>query len=253
MSAAPAVLIQITDCHLMAEPHARLRGVDTEAAVAAVVAEAARARPDAVLVSGDLTQDGSAAAYRRLSALLATIGAPIHCLPGNHDLPAVMTRALPREGVALGRSFTVGGWDVIMLDTTVAGEDDGALSADELAALDRTLAVSPETPAMVALHHHPVAVGGAWGDSLGLAAAEPLFAVLDRHSRARALTWGHIHQAFDGARGDLGLYGTPASSFQFTRDADGDLAVADAPPGFRRFLLHGDGRVETAVAWLGRD
>ena len=56
----PALLIQLTDMHLMDEPHAEMLGVDTEASLKAVLRQAVREMPDAQLVmaTGDVAQDG---------------------------------------------------------------------------------------------------------------------------------------------------------------------------------------------------
>ena len=46
--------------------------------------------PDAVLVSGDLAEHGTAAEYERVRELLAPLPMPVHVLPGNHDDRDVM-------------------------------------------------------------------------------------------------------------------------------------------------------------------
>ena len=245
-------LVQITDCHLLAEPDGRLRDVDTQATLAAVV-ERVRAEtpaPDLVLATGDLSQDGTPESYRRFKALAGRLGAPVHCLPGNHDDPATLTDVLPGDGLHVGRQLIAGGWRLVFLDSTIAGEDDGALAASELAALDAALGDDPARHALVCLHHHPVAVGGAWGDFVSLANPDALFAVIDRHPRVRGLLWGHVHQPFDDRRGAVRLMATPSTCFQFAPTPDGELGTADDPPGYRRIRLHADGGIETEVCWL---
>ncbi len=246
-------LINVSDCHLIATPGERLRGVDTDAMLAAVVDRIVTAEPppDAVLMTGDLSQDGSAAAYQRARDHFARIGAPeVHCIPGNHDAPAVMAETLAGGPIRLGRVLARDGWQVVFLDSTVPGEDDGFLRDEELAALDAALAARPDAFALVCLHHHPVAVGGAWEDFVSLANAEALFAVLDRHPRVRGLLWGHIHQAYDGFRGDVRLMGTPATCFQFASDGAGGLRVTAGRPGYRRLRLEASGEIATEVVWL---
>ena len=99
-------------------------GVNTDASLRAVLGqiEADHKRPDLVLATGDLSQDGEVAAYQRLAGMLqaspALAGARIRCLPGNHDAPDTLRRALP----AWSEPVTdVGAWRVICLDTTVPG------------------------------------------------------------------------------------------------------------------------------------
>ena len=118
-------LVQITDCHLVADPVALLRGVDTGATLAAVI-ERVRAEappPDLVLATGDLSQDGSVESYRRLKVLFARLDAPVHCLPGNHDDPATLSAVLPGDGVHVGRGIVRGNWQIVFLDSTVVERD----------------------------------------------------------------------------------------------------------------------------------
>ncbi len=183
-------LIQLTDCHLFDDPAARLGGVDTHRTLAAVIDALARAdpAPDVVLATGDLTQLGEAGAYDRVRCQLRRLAMPVYCLPGNHDHRETFTAALPGDGVHISRSLCRDGWQVVFLDSTIPGEDDGRLSADELAALDHALGAHPDDHALVCLHHHPVAVGGAWRDVVSLENPNGLFAVIDRHAQVRGFS-----------------------------------------------------------------
>src|SRR6478752_1132499 len=77
------LLAQLSDLHLCEE----WEGVEPALGVERVV-EAVRSLPDpvdAVLVSGDLTDDASEESYRLAREMLGRFEAPIHVLPGNHD------------------------------------------------------------------------------------------------------------------------------------------------------------------------
>ena len=206
--------------------------------------------PDAFLVTGDLSQDGSSASYCRARDHFARLGAVAHCIPGNHDVPAAMAEIMAGDRVRLDRALARDGWRVIFLDSIVPGEDDGFLRDDELAALDAALAAHPGDHALICLHHHPVAVGGAWEDFVSLENAAALFSVLDRHAGVRGLLWGHIHQAFDGRRGAVRLMGTPATCFQFMPDGAGGRRVTAGRPSYRRLELRAGGEIRTKVVWL---
>ncbi len=252
MAANTVHLVQITDCHVVGDPAGRLRGVDTHATLAAVV-EGVRAEappPTAVLATGDLSEDGGAESYRRLKALFSRLGAPVHCLPGNHDHGPTLGSVLPGDGVHVGRGPVLGGWRIAMLDSTVAGEVDGRLGVDELAELDRALGERGDGHALICLHHNPVVVGGAWRDWVSLANPDDLFAVIDRHAHVRGVLWGHIHQPFEDVRNGVRLIGSPSTCFQFAPGVGGTLAVAGDPPAYRRIALHADGTIETEVRWL---
>jgi len=72
------------------------------------------------------------------------------------------------------------------------------------------------------------------------------FEIVDRHPNVRAVVWGHVHQEFSGERNGMKLIGTPSTCLQF-RPASPVFSLDAAPPGFRWFRLHDDGRVETGV------
>lgn len=80
-------VVQISDLHLFAKPHHRLLGVDTEASFLQVqkAIAALDPLPDLLLLTGDLSQDGSAASYARLRAHLQTLPIDTYWLAGNHD------------------------------------------------------------------------------------------------------------------------------------------------------------------------
>jgi 3',5'-cyclic AMP phosphodiesterase CpdA len=71
-------LAHISDVHF---------GCENAIAVAATHAWLEQERPDAVLVTGDITQSGRRREFAAAQAWLATIGAPLLCTPGNHDTP----------------------------------------------------------------------------------------------------------------------------------------------------------------------
>ncbi len=155
-TAAPLRIVQITDLHLKTTPGSRLWGVDVDAGLNAVLAriQERHPQPDGLLVTGDLVGD-EPDAYSRVRELLEPLGVPAYCLPGNHDFPARMAQTLRRGWVRWQRSLIAGGWQIILLDSSVPGTPDGHLAYGELAFLDTALRMHPELPALVCLHHNP--------------------------------------------------------------------------------------------------
>src|SRR5512132_2414444 len=83
MGAVPTLLAQLSDPHVRVGPGDRGAAHALAAAVEAVLA--LRTPADAVLVSGDVAEHGTAAEYERARELLALLPMPVHVLPGNHD------------------------------------------------------------------------------------------------------------------------------------------------------------------------
>ena len=242
-------ILQITDPHLYGSAHGRLRGVETDSSLNAVLADAFARVPDysAVLVTGDLVQDDSAG-YLRFRSMFGNLKKPVLCIPGNHDEPEAMRRELAGAPFQICGTHAAEGWQFIMLDSFDPGHVGGRLAANELARLDEALRTSPQH-AMVCLHHHPIPMGSRWLDTVGLAEPEGFWHIIDSHAHVRAVVWGHVHQAYDGLRGEVGLFATPSTGAQFLPMSE-RYAVDSRPPAYRHFELAKDGRIETAVHWI---
>lgn len=246
---APAMLVQLTDSHLFGEPETSMLGVNTDASLRAVLRqiEADGKHPDLLLATGDMSQDGEAAAYRRLARVLseapALAQACIRCLPGNHDLPAVMRQELPQWSVPV---TDVGAWRVVTLDTTVPGSNAGHLPASQLDLLEAALAEAPGRHTLVAMHHNPMQIDSHWHDSMMIDNPQALFKLLARWPQVRVLLWGHMHHEFDRRRHNLRLLATPSTCFQFSI-RDGKHVVDNMAPGYRWIKLYQDGSMATGV------
>jgi len=244
----PIRILHLTDSHLFGERTGTLLGVDTQSTFESVVALAALEKnaPDLVLATGDLSQDGSPASYARLQAMLGELGAPVYWLPGNHDKTEVMAAALNGGKVRPDRQVNAGDWNIVLLDSVVPGEVHGFLEAGELEHLSACLEAASASHALVALHHHPVAHGSAWIDGIGLRNAQEFFAVIDRHPQVRAIIWGHVHQDFAQQRGNVQMWGTPSTCFQF-KPRSQKFAIDRRSPGCRWLTLGPDGQITTRV------
>jgi 3',5'-cyclic-AMP phosphodiesterase len=243
-------VLQFTDPHLYGNSEGKLRGVQTDLTLQAVLAEAFEAVPDyeVVLVTGDLVQDDPSG-YLRFRKTFASCAKPVLCIAGNHDEPVAMRRELQGAPFQIGGSYEAQGWQFVMLDTYHAGHVGGLLSPAELQMLDAALGRS-RAHAMICLHHHPIDMGSRWLDGIGLANAAEFWEVLDAHSNVRAVVWGHVHQEYESRRGAVKLFATPSTGAQFAPGTD-KFALDSRPPGYRRFKLQPDGRIESAVGWVG--
>jgi 3',5'-cyclic AMP phosphodiesterase CpdA len=193
----PFLVAHLSDPHIGADwadadPVAGLR-----AAVESVLAMPQR--PDAVLVSGDLADHATDAEYEQARELLAPLRAPIHVLPGNHDDRRALHRhfGVPgADGEPVQYSADLGPLRLVVLDTTIPGEDPGALDAERLGWLEAELAKAPDVPTLLAMHHPPLVTGIPVWDELGMPPADlrVLAEVVERHPQVRRLVAGHVHR-----------------------------------------------------------
>ncbi|MEK6297636.1 MAG: metallophosphoesterase, partial [Paraburkholderia tropica] len=88
------LLAQISDLHIKRPGALAYRRVDTAASLARTVSRlnALAPRPDAVLITGDLTDFGHDEEYQHLKRLLAPLEIPYYLLIGNHDERGALRR-----------------------------------------------------------------------------------------------------------------------------------------------------------------
>ena len=204
MGDSGTLLVQLTDLHIVEEGALLLDRVDTAAFAAAAAAAVNNLSPaaDAVLLSGDLVNEGRPAQYEHLKRLLAPIEAPIYLMPGNHDERGALRSAFPDHaelgsGPTCDYTVDIGPLRLVALDTLVDGEPGGSLTSGQLAWLDARLAEQPDRPTIVAVHHPPFATGITWMDEMSMApvAADALADVISRHPHVERVTAGHLHRS----------------------------------------------------------
>jgi len=245
-------VLHLTDPHLFADPDGTLRGTATYASLQAVLAHygAGSWRADIVVVTGDLIQDDSAAAYGNFRKLLGTLALPVYCLPGNHDIRALMCAALATPPFFYCDVLEHGNWLIACIDSCVSGRAGGSVSDAEFARLDAAIAASSARDIMVCLHHPPVPMGSKWLDSVGLDNGDQFLARLARSGKVRLVIAGHVHQDYDREHAGMRIIATPSSCSQFVAGSD-EFAIDDRPPAYRRIELHPDGVHRNELIWVG--
>lgn len=248
----PAQLLQLTDTHLYADPAGEAYGVNTERSLERVldaVFAGSGLRPDAIVVTGDVSDDMSDGSYRRLRAALSNQRIPVHCVPGNHDDPRLMAELLASDGFTYCGRVEFHGWGIVTVDTHLPGEVRGWISSAGLARLDEDLASFEGRPVVVAMHHPPVLVGSAWLDRSRLGNGGEFFEVIGRHPQVKAVLAGHVHQACEELHGTVRVMTAPSTCAQFA-PGSAKFAIDPRPPGYRWLTLHADGAIETQANWI---
>ncbi len=259
----PTRLLQVTDCHLVSEAGREVYGVDPYVALQCVLSAAltARASPDCIVATGDLSEDGSEGSYRRLRALFLEVGLPVYVIPGNHDSTEVMRESLPGGPIEWVRRIDLPEWRLVLLDSTVAGEPYGYLASGELEYLAATLDEDPARPVVACLHHSPTRPCPS--STCHLRNDDALVEVLDAYPNARVVLSGHSHLELERRARHATLLTTPASCAQCRHAQRGEPvdhedfhashAFDPSRQGYRLVTLHDDGRFEADVRWLDKD
>ncbi len=248
----PTLLVQISDLHIGGNED----GKDPIPRLEAVI-ESVRSlpnAPDAVLVSGDLTDDGAEEGYRIAREKLARLETPLHVLPGNHDDRAPLRAAFDLPGAGdepINYSTSVGELRLVALDSNVPGQDPGSYDADRMAWLDGELGREPEQPTILAVHHTPLATGIAEWDAINLEASdrEALGAVVARHPQLRAIVGGHLHRVAASSLAGCPVLSAPSAYLQVRPDFHRDEVTWIDSQGFAIHALR-DGELSSQVEIL---
>ncbi|MFI6037718.1 metallophosphoesterase [Streptomyces sp. NPDC051315] len=220
-------IIHLSDTHLRRSDAPHPHGVDATDSLRRMLAELRPVRDvDAVVVTGDLADDGAVEAYRAVRELVGdfarAVDAPVFYTTGNHDersafaevlgsghLAADGTDRAEAVGDGCAAVSTVGGRRFVTLDSLVPGKVYGRLGAAQLEWLREVLSVPAEHGTVLAFHHPPI--------HLGLSATQPVFGLRDpeelaaviRGSDVRVLLTGHFHLQLCGFLASVPVWVTP--------------------------------------------
>lgn len=255
--------LQLSDLHL-APPGTLLAGVDPMRQMRSVLARIERlgVSPAFIVVSGDLSDDGSAESYEVINEVLKELGGgvtPILLALGNHDDRATFRRVVLGEErtddqAPYHHSQLIDGLRVIVLDSSIPGDISGALGAAQLAWLEDELRMPAPRGNLIVLHHPCRLAGPAhpYPEFIVRDAAD-LEAMVARHQDGVVgVLAGHSHQANSAPFGGT-LHATapavlcqldyfageryrpvPGGGFNFCQIDDGGLIVHPV-------LIEGDG------------
>jgi len=238
------LLAQISDLHIKRPGALAYRRVDTAAYFSRCIAalNALEPRPDAVIVTGDLVDQGDVEQYEHLKTLLAPLQIACYLLVGNHDdRAALRTVFSERRELFEGGEFVqyvvdVGALRVLALDSIVPGASGGTLCAARLAWLERQLDAARDKAVIVALHHPPFVSGIGHMDRVRLdpVAARAFEALIARHPNVERVICGHVHRPMFARFAGTIASAVPAPAHQVALDLrdDAPSAFMMEPPAF---------------------
>jgi Icc protein len=225
-----ATVLQISDTHLRAEPHTPADR-DPDASLVATIDAVRGVRADLLLLTGDLSDDGSLPALERLRAVVGELSSPVLALAGNHD---DLDNVHSVFGVA--DAIEVGEWRVLGVESVIAGQHHGSVDVENLT---RRLDRLDDRPTLLAIHHPPRSPST--NPMFQLIGANEMLTVLRDRPQVRAVVSGHLHEAFDRHEGNLQLCGCPSSYSAIEHSGDEYQFVDDGIVGAQVLTLGDDG------------
>jgi 3',5'-cyclic-AMP phosphodiesterase len=254
------LIAQLSDSHIRPPGELFADVVDTQAMLKAAIDAvlAFTPRPDVVLVTGDLTNDGEPEAYAAMRPELARLPMPVFAIPGNHDDREAMLALSGVVELGATSSFRhyaidLGELRLVALDSLVPGAAHGEICADRLAWLEAELEASGNRPIMIMVHHPPGVTGIDFMDKIGLQASIELETLLRRHSqRIQRIVCGHIHRPIFYRWQGIPVSVAPGVAHQVILALDGrDAAFTMEPPGFHLHRWTDGGELVTHHVYIG--
>jgi 3',5'-cyclic-AMP phosphodiesterase len=242
-------VIQISDCHLYSDLNKQgYAGINPYLSLRKVLADVAKQQADFLIVSGDLSADGSVASYQHFHALWqqSGIACPFVVLPGNHDSLEVMATQFSAHNLWSSYPFlqplTLGRWQIQFINTKTSSSK-GYVPPAQIEAFSQALSVS-DSPQLLVVHHHPLPCN-AWMDAHGWENAAQLLAVIETAPQLKGLIYGHIHSAKHEKLGTCDLLACPSTCWQWAMQAE--FAHSTDLPGYRIITLENSGELNSHV------
>ena len=255
---APAkhVIAHISDTHFLGGGKRLYGALDTDATLAQALEQLERsgARPEAVVITGDLADLGEPDAYERLRDLvepaIERMGSQLIWVMGNHDERQPFSSVLMRAEPSLepqDRVFDVNGLRIIALDSTVPGYHHGELTDAQLEWLRAELATPAPDGTILALHHPPLP------SSVEIMAIielydQPKLADVIRGTDVRGIVAGHYHYSSFGTFAGVPVSVAAATCYTIDVSADpGNLRGVDGAQAVNLVHLFDDTVVHSVV------
>jgi Icc protein len=218
-------LLHLSDTHFVGGNRLLYGEVDVRARLGQLLDESFRsgARPEAVIITGDLADAGEAEAYRDVRDALREFerrGARLIWLMGNHDDPRHFRYEIfdDHEGRApLYGSHFVGGLRIIALDTSVRGFHHGEVGTAQLEWLSSELKRKASEGTILAMHHPPIRLVQPLARTTELRDMDALADVV-RGSDVRLILAGHLHTSSHGLF--AGIPVSVASATSYSQDTN---------------------------------
>lgn len=240
------LIAQLTDLHVRPSgtPAYRVVEVNTLLARALATLRALDPQPDALVLSGDLTDCGLPEEYRLLRRMLEPLAMPVYLIPGNHDRRGPLREAfagwptLGDDPEFIDFVADHGPLRLIGADTVVPGHGHGALCARRLDRLRAALAGAADRPTLLALHHPPFACGIEHMDAIRLLdGAEALREIVAANPQVERVLCGHHHRPIQARWAGTVAQVAPSVAHQveYRLDPGADGQFVMEPPAF---LMH---------------
>ena len=217
-------------------------GAEDRAALDWFAAQVHVQRPDAIIITGDITMRARHSEFAAAAAWLSALDRPLSVEIGNHDMPyfnpierfANPYRRYHAMADMVERAIDLPGLAIVPLRTTAPAQwrfnwSKGVVKAKQLAATLAAIAKLPVSHMTLVAAHHPLVETGTRGTALTRGGTRALDALTK--AGVTAVLSGHVHDAFDlmhhGTHGNIRMIGagTLSERLRTTRPSYNELVI----------------------------
>ena len=241
-------IIQVTDLHLYADRNTIAHKINTfdSAQLVFQTIESNEKNYDMVILSGDLSDDGSTKSYENLKYLLSSFKCPVYLMPGNHDSLEKIQSISNTKNLKSQNYKDMGQWGIFMFNTKKDNSPNGILHQSELVYFDKIIDDNKNNFLLVMLHHHPILIGSESMDQMKIENSNELLNRIN-NNKIKGVGWGHIHNEISANYKGAHLFSTPSTCYQAKPKSKKFTIDLSQSPGYRVIHLEDDGVINTEV------
>ncbi len=211
-------IIQISDTHLFGDKSRRINGFNSYSNLNKILSHIKTTfeKADCLMVTGDLSQDGTFESYQHIANLLNKIGIKYYLMPGNHDDVESINKVFDFKWIIdnVDYSIELGDYLLCCIDSTLYQRDEGAFSEEQLIRFENRLKKNKDKHTIVFMHHHPLKSISPWMDGMMLINYEKFNSVIEKYPQIQAVLYGHIHQVFESNINGTFYGSVPSTAYQ---------------------------------------
>jgi len=246
-------IAQISDTHLFSDKNELHCGANVHQNLIDVLKHITLVeKPDAIIFTGDLTQDHSDASYREFVNIFRqlNIQTPVHFIAGNHDEFSQLESYLTGAPFNSEKELVNEHWQVLLINSK-SETPAGYVAQNTLNTLANS--VYSNKKQLVMMHHHAIDVGYSI-DKHGLKNKDMFWSTLNNIPSISILACGHVHNDIvilpEHSGHKVPLYTCPATSIQFDKTQNSSSCNGQGA-GYRIFELCADQTFTTHTHFLG--
>ena len=199
---------------------------------------------DVILVSGDISNDGSWESYEFADNVFSQTGIPTYWCLGNHDNLDLLKSTNSLKYCKLSDISELCGWNIILLNSVTKDDDvpgqnrsRGIIDSQTITELYE-IVNGIDKPTIVVLHHPALEIGG-WQDKKILKNRESFRKILESSKNVRIVLSGHVHEFSDTTLNGIRYSTATGLGFAFSGKTP-NYKLSAGSEGFSEITIKGD-------------